>query len=131
MLRESFGGETYFTESSTDFPAHAATYGWKPMRKFIHGKHCLPDTFAAEKIPESLLSEFLPLVLLYRYPLPKEKTKKSRSVSRVLSRTVIYLHGALPRRCSHPCVQRPGKPDAPTVLLRIGFTAPPRYRGGG
>ena len=47
----------------------------------------------------------------------------SRPVSRVLSGTVIYLDGALPRRSCHPRALWPGRPGAHTVLLRIGFTA--------
>ena len=57
--------------------------------------------------------------------------KMSKSVSRVLYLTVIYLDALLPARSSH-LLRTAGPAMCPsTVLLRIEFTAPPCYQGAG
>ena len=56
---------------------------------------------------------------------------KSRPVSRVLSRTTIYLGRRLPDGSSHLLRTARAAICPPTVLLRIEFTAPTRLRAAG
>jgi len=56
----------------------------------------------------------------------------SKTISRVLYMTVIYLGGLSPDRSSHLLEDGPGRPSCPpTVLLRIEFTAPDSFQPAG